>query len=112
MTTGGEFLAKAIAAPAIVITETLTAAGNEPAWSREIKFSTNGLAKAVEDLQKSCTPSPAVAAAADDFRTCHAASGDVAMSTCTRPSPRAATRKRPCGSPQHAWRELARQGRA
>ena len=84
VTTGGEFLAKAIAAPAIVITETFTAAGNEPAWSREIKFSTNGLAKAVEDLQKSCTPSPAVAAAADDFRTCHAASGDVAMSACTR----------------------------
>lgn len=84
VTTGGEFLAKAIAAPAIMITETFTAAGNEPAWSREIKFSTNGLAKAVEDLQKSCTPSPAVAAAADDFRTCHAASGDVAMSACTR----------------------------
>ena len=89
VTTGGEFLAKAIAAPAIVITETFTPAGNEPAWSREIKFSTNGLAKAVEDLQKSCTPSPAVAAAADDFRTCHAASGDVAMSACTRAIARA-----------------------
>jgi tetratricopeptide (TPR) repeat protein len=83
--TGVEFLAKAIAAPAIVITETFTPAENGPAWSREIKFSTDGLAKAVEDLQKGCrAPSPAVAAPPDDLQTCQAASGDVAMSACTR----------------------------
>jgi hypothetical protein len=49
-----EFLRNAIAAPSIVITESLTPQADGSSSSRVVKFSTNGLSKALEPLQKNC----------------------------------------------------------
>ena len=49
-----DFLRNAISAPSILVTETFTPAGGETAWSREVKLSTNGLSKALSELQKGC----------------------------------------------------------
>jgi hypothetical protein len=60
--TGAEFLQDAIAVPYIVITETLTAPAQVPGRPREIKLSTKGLAKALDELPRDCGE----AKAADD----------------------------------------------
>ncbi len=51
---GLQFVRNAMAAPHIVIAEAFTPAGNAPGWSRLVKFSTKGLSKALEQLQKDC----------------------------------------------------------
>jgi hypothetical protein len=52
--TGAEFFQHAIAVPHIVITETATPPAQAPGQPREIKFSTKGLSKALDELQKDC----------------------------------------------------------
>jgi hypothetical protein len=54
----------AIAVPHIVIAETSTAPAQAPGRPREIKFSTKGLSKALDELQKDCGE----AKAADDAK--------------------------------------------
>jgi hypothetical protein len=49
-----EFFRVASAAANFVITEVFTPADNAPGWSREIKFSTVGLSKELEELRKDC----------------------------------------------------------
>jgi hypothetical protein len=48
-----EFLKAAIATPNIVVTETFTPHDAE-SWSRQVKLSTEGLAKALDDVQTDC----------------------------------------------------------
>jgi hypothetical protein len=50
-----QFLQNLIAAPAIVITETFAPLENAPSWSRAVRFSTTGLAKALGESQNNCT---------------------------------------------------------
>jgi hypothetical protein len=52
---GTEFVRNAVAAPHIVVAEAFTPPADAPAWSRVIKFSTKGLSKALEELQKDCS---------------------------------------------------------
>jgi hypothetical protein len=59
---GSEFFQQAIAVPHIVVTETATPPAQAPGQPREIKFSTKGLSKALDELQKDCGE----AKAADD----------------------------------------------
>jgi len=49
-----DFLRNAISAPSIVVTETFTPPGSGTGWSREVKLSTNGLSKALSELQSGC----------------------------------------------------------
>lgn len=49
-----EFLHSATAAPSIVITESFAPQGSAVGSSRIIKFSTDGLSKALDQLQKNC----------------------------------------------------------
>jgi hypothetical protein len=60
--TSAELFQQAIAAPQIIVTETL--ASEEPGRPREIRFSTKGLAKALDELQKDCAESEAADGAA------------------------------------------------
>jgi hypothetical protein len=62
--TGDDFFQNAIAVPHIVIAETSTAPAQAPGRPREIKFSTKGLSKALDELQKDCGE----AKAADDAK--------------------------------------------
>jgi hypothetical protein len=62
--TGAEFFQQAIAVPHTVITETATPPAPAPGQPREIKFSTKGLSKALDELQKDCGE----AKAADDSK--------------------------------------------
>jgi hypothetical protein len=52
--TGAEFFQNAIVVPHIVVAEAFTPPGSAPGWSRVIKFSTKGLSKALEELEKDC----------------------------------------------------------
>jgi len=52
--TGDDFFQNAIAASHIVVTETATLPAQAPGPPREIKFSTKGLSKALDELQKDC----------------------------------------------------------
>jgi len=49
-----EFLRNAMAVPSIKITESFATHGSGSGWSRVVEFSTNGLSKALEPLQKNC----------------------------------------------------------
>ena len=49
-----EFLRAAAAAPSIAITEWFASQGSGAASSRAVKFSTDGLSKALDQLQKNC----------------------------------------------------------
>jgi hypothetical protein len=51
-----EFIRNAVAATHIEINEAFTPSGSAPAWSRVTRFSTDGLSKAAEHLQKDCGP--------------------------------------------------------